>query len=98
MLEDEQPYEVEEEAVGMSDRLAFVEDIDADDADDPTMVVEYVQDIFKYMKELEVSLVEHTPDDHMLIPGLCHSDYHNAQRRVHGGTTSPQVGNESPLD
>ena len=57
-LEDEQPYELEEDAVGMSGgRLGdmMIQDIDADDADDPTMVVEYVQDIFNYMKDLEVS-------------------------------------------
>ena len=56
-LEDEQPYELEEDAIGMSGgRLGdMVQDIDADDGDDPTMVVEYVQDIFNYMKELEVS-------------------------------------------
>lgn len=56
-LEDEQPYELEEDAIGMSGgRLGdIVQDIDADDSDDPTMVVEYVQDIFNYMKELEVS-------------------------------------------
>lgn len=31
------------------------EDLDAEDADDPLMVAEYVNDIFEYMKELEVS-------------------------------------------
>jgi hypothetical protein len=32
------------------------EDLDAEDADDPLMVAEYVNEIFDYMKELEVSL------------------------------------------
>jgi hypothetical protein len=55
-LEDEQLYEVEEEVVSASGRFRdLIQDIDADDADDPTMVVEYVQDIFNYMKELEAS-------------------------------------------
>ena len=60
-LEDEQPYELEDDPIGMSGaRLGdIVQDIDADDADDPTMVVEYVQDIFNYMKELEVSCPRH---------------------------------------
>lgn len=31
------------------------EDLDADDADDPLMVSEYVNDIFNYLKEVEVS-------------------------------------------
>lgn len=31
------------------------EDLDAEDNDDPLMVSEYVQDIFKYMKQLEVN-------------------------------------------
>lgn len=31
------------------------EDLDAEDSDDPLMVSEYVQDIFKYMKQLEVN-------------------------------------------
>ncbi|KAF5362603.1 hypothetical protein D9758_009582 [Tetrapyrgos nigripes] len=31
------------------------EDLDADDADDPLMVSEYVQDIFEYFKEIEVT-------------------------------------------
>lgn len=30
------------------------EDLDAEDADDPLMVAEYVNDIFEYMKELEI--------------------------------------------
>jgi hypothetical protein len=34
------------------------EDLDAEDADDPLMVSEYVIDIVKYMKELEVSLAQ----------------------------------------
>lgn len=33
------------------------EDLDADDIDDPLMVSEYVQDIFKYLKEVEVCLL-----------------------------------------
>jgi hypothetical protein len=32
------------------------EDLDADDIDDPLMVSEYVVDIFKYLKEVEVSI------------------------------------------
>jgi len=32
------------------------DDLDAEDADDPVMVNEYVQDIFKYLKQLEVSV------------------------------------------
>lgn len=31
------------------------DDLDAEDSDDPLMVSEYVQDIFKYMKQLEVN-------------------------------------------
>ena len=31
------------------------EDLDVDDNNDPLMVSEYVQDIFKYIKQVEVS-------------------------------------------
>jgi hypothetical protein len=34
-----------------------VVDMDIDDADDPTMVLEYQEDIFEYMRDLEVSLI-----------------------------------------
>ena len=32
--------------------------LDADDGDDPLMVSEYVNEVFDYLKALEVSLVE----------------------------------------
>lgn len=37
-----------------------VVDMDADDEDDPTMVLEYQEDIFEYMRDLEVSWTSHT--------------------------------------
>lgn len=36
------------------------DDLDADDADDPVMVSEYVVDIFNYLKQVEVGFVEST--------------------------------------
>jgi hypothetical protein len=43
----------ETETVGMGTTQRW-DDLDAEDADDPTMVAEYVAEIFDYMKELEV--------------------------------------------
>jgi len=44
-----------DEAEADPERSAW-EDLDADDIDDPLMVSEYVVDIFKYLKEVEVSI------------------------------------------
>lgn len=38
------------------------DDLDAEDADDPLMVSEYVVDIFKYMKSVEVCLSSYSLD------------------------------------
>ncbi|KAB5594560.1 G2/mitotic-specific cyclin cdc13 [Ceratobasidium theobromae] len=42
-----------DEQIGMGTTQRW-DDLDAEDADDPTMVAEYVAEIFEYMKELEV--------------------------------------------
>jgi len=98
-LEDEQPYELEEDAVGMSGgRLGdmMIQDIDADDAGDPTMVVEYVQDIFNYMKDLEVRRLGESDviagfATDLFLPSLGFVD---AKHGLHGTAASPQVGDE----
>ncbi|CAE7199807.1 unnamed protein product [Rhizoctonia solani] len=55
--EDDNPFDVglqkEGETTGMGTKQRW-DDLDAEDADDPTMVAEYVAEIFEYMKELEV--------------------------------------------
>lgn len=47
-----------DEQIGMGTTQRW-DDLDAEDADDPTMVAEYVAEIFEYMKELEVSFFYH---------------------------------------
>ena len=47
--------EVEELSQAFSSQRLDVEDIDADDKDNPQLVSEYVKDIYKYMWHLEVS-------------------------------------------
>ncbi|CAE6437618.1 unnamed protein product, partial [Rhizoctonia solani] len=54
---DDNPFDVglqkEGETTGLGTKQRW-DDLDAEDADDPTMVAEYVAEIFDYMKELEV--------------------------------------------
>lgn len=46
---------VEELSVAFSTQRLNVEDIDAADAGSPQLVTEYVNDIYKYLRQLEVS-------------------------------------------
>ncbi|CUA67442.1 G2/mitotic-specific cyclin cdc13 [Schizosaccharomyces pombe 972h-] [Rhizoctonia solani] len=54
---DDNPFDVglqnDSETIGLGTKQRW-DDLDAEDADDPTMVAEYVAEIFEYMKELEV--------------------------------------------
>ncbi|CAE6455160.1 unnamed protein product [Rhizoctonia solani] len=54
---DDNPFDVglqkDTETTGLGTKQRW-DDLDAEDADDPTMVAEYVAEIFQYMKELEV--------------------------------------------
>ncbi|CAE6346005.1 unnamed protein product, partial [Rhizoctonia solani] len=54
---DDNPFDVgvakDGETTGLGTKQRW-DDLDAEDADDPTMVAEYVAEIFEYMKELEV--------------------------------------------
>lgn len=50
----EEEMEVEELAVAFSTQRLNVEDIDSQDADNPQLVSEYVCDIYKYLRTLEV--------------------------------------------
>lgn len=56
---EDNPFDVgpekQEEKIGAGTATRW-DDLDAEDADDPTMVAEYVAEIFEYMKELEVCL------------------------------------------
>lgn len=47
----------------IADDFLEVEDIDEDDLGNPTLCAEYVKDIYKYLKKLEIKL---QPDDYML--------------------------------
>lgn len=77
------PEEVEEEPVVHPKRSTTPEaepdgdqwdDLDAEDADDPLMVSEYVSEIFAYLKEVEVS--ESSPVSFLpLIPSFTENDY-----------------------
>ncbi|KAG8691367.1 G2/mitotic-specific cyclin [Ceratobasidium sp. 423] len=55
--DDDNPFDVglqkDNEPTGLGTKQRW-DDLDAEDADDPTMVAEYVAEIFEYMKELEV--------------------------------------------
>jgi G2/mitotic-specific cyclin 2 len=53
------------------------DDLDAEDADDPLMVSEYVVEIFKYMKEIEV----YHPYSHQLSPSNSASSKQPCQTR-----------------
>lgn len=92
-LEDEQPYEVEEEDVANSGgrHRDVILNIDADDVDDPTMVHEYVQDIFNYMKEIEVCLSD-SSDKCFVLTEYTLADQHHAQPRVYGSTAPSKMG------
>ncbi|GJP94970.1 G2/mitotic-specific cyclin [Aspergillus niger] len=54
----------------------FVDDLDAEDLDDPLMVAEYVVDIFEYLKDLELETlpnaeyIEHQPDLEWKMRGI----------------------------
>ncbi|EUC67047.1 G2/mitotic-specific cyclin cdc13 [Rhizoctonia solani AG-3 Rhs1AP] len=54
---DDNPFDVglqkDGETTGLGTKQRW-DDLDAEDGDDPTMVAEYVAEIFEYMKELEV--------------------------------------------
>ncbi|CAE6462912.1 unnamed protein product [Rhizoctonia solani] len=54
---EDNPFDVgvakDGETTGLGTKQRW-DDLDAEDADDPTMVAEYVAEIFEYMKELEV--------------------------------------------
>lgn len=47
----------EDKADAFSGGLMSVEDIDANDFDNPQLVSEYVNDIYDYMRSLEVSFI-----------------------------------------
>lgn len=66
------------------------DDLDADDSDDPLMVSEYVQDIFQYLKEVEVFISHPT-----LVPLLisCLPAYDNAQSKLYGKSKGARLAN-----
>lgn len=53
-MDVEEEAKVEELAIAFSTQRLDVEDIDAQDSDNPQLVSEYVNDIYKYLRELEV--------------------------------------------
>ncbi|XP_037794731.1 G2/mitotic-specific cyclin-B-like [Penaeus monodon] len=52
-MDVEEEAKVEELAIAFSTQRLDVEDIDAQDSDNPQLVSEYVNDIYKYLRELE---------------------------------------------
>lgn len=64
-MDVEEEAKVEELAIAFSTQRLDIEDIDAQDSDNPQLVSEYVNDIYKYLRELEVIL------QGVCIPCLC---------------------------
>lgn len=65
-MDVEEEAKVEELAIAFSTQRLDIEDIDAQDSDNPQLVSEYVNDIYKYLRELEVILLQG-----VCIPCLC---------------------------
>lgn len=58
------------------------DDLDADDADDPLMVSDYVIDIFNYLKQTEVLSFSYDAPMHILTAHL--TAYHHAKPKLYG--------------
>lgn len=56
-MDVEEEAKVEELAIAFSTQRLDIEDIDAQDSDNPQLVSEYVNDIYKYLRELEVNFL-----------------------------------------